>query len=360
MKWTKTANLLATEINETLSYDETLGRTNLYTNGNFEFGNNYNFSGAQISSVDPHSGSYHLLQDNTNQWQSSEFIPVDTSKEYEISVWVKTAARNSQGNLAGGHIGFACYDSSRRFIDLRNCGGVGNTVLTRPANPGDTTIYIESSSNWYVGEDVTNYTYYYRHVQMFPPTHPEYGQPWGYTRIGYGDYNIYYKRLVQIGPNEWEMSLESPLPDIGYELPAGMPISRGVAGGTYNYAFGNPWYPETWTNYKQTIPAGVETRNSDSRFRYNTAYVRFLILGNYNIRSQAAPYATFYLDDIALVCTSEFQGNDSNEATKAKKGANGVMYAQEFNELNTGTNNGKLGGLSRSGEFTVNGEIIEE
>ena len=110
MKWTTTANLLATEINETLSYDETLGRTNLYTNGNLEFGNNYNFGGAQISSVDPHSGSYHLLQNNLNQWQSAEFVPVDTSKEYEISVWVKTASRSSQGNLAGGHIGFACYD----------------------------------------------------------------------------------------------------------------------------------------------------------------------------------------------------------------------------------------------------------
>ena len=36
------------------------------------------------------------------------------------------------------------------------------------------------------------------------------------------------------------------------------------------------------------------------------------------------------------------------------------MYAQEFNELNTGAVNGKLGGLSRSGEMTVNGQIIEE
>lgn len=361
MKWTNTANLLATEINETLSYDETLGRTNLYTNGNFEFGNNYNFGGAEISSVDPHSGTYHLSQNNTNQWQSSEFVSVDTSKEYEISVWVKTASLSSQGSLAGGHIGFACYDSSYRFIDLRNCGGRGNTVLTRNTNPGDTTIYIESSSDWYVGDNVTANTWYFRHVLFFPASHPEYGQPWRYTRIGYGDYNIIYTGLVQVGANEWQMTLESPLPNIGYELPAGTPISRGVAGGTYNYAFGNPNYPTTWTNYRKIIPANTEVLNSDYRFRYNTAYIRFLILGNYNIRSQAAPYATFYIDDIALACTSEFQGNESNEATKAKKAVNGTMYAQEFNELNTGGPiNGQIGVLGKDGKLTVNGEIIEQ
>ena len=34
------------------------------------------------------------------------------------------------------------------------------------------------------------------------------------------------------------------MPNIGYATPAGTPISRGVAGGTYNYALGNPNYPE--------------------------------------------------------------------------------------------------------------------
>jgi len=36
------------------------------------------------------------------------------------------------------------------------------------------------------------------------------------------------------------------------------------------------------------------------------------------------------------------------------------MYAQEFNELNTGTINGQLGLLGKDGQITVNGQIIEE
>ena len=358
MKWTNTANLSANEIDETISYDETLGRTNLFTNGNFEFGTTQNF-GKTLETVDPHSGSYYITQDHYHGWQSGEFVPVDTSQEYQMSIWVKTFNRSAAGSLAGGHIGFACYDKDKNFIDLRNCGGVGNTTLTRTANPGDTKIYIQSSSEWMTG-DVTGYSVGTRAVLFFPSSHPEYNLPYHYTRLGFGDYYVYYNSLTQVSANEWELTLSSVLPNMGYALPAGTPISRGLHGGTYNYAFGNPNYPEAWTNYKTTIPAGVEVRNSDRRFRPKTKFIKFLILGNYNIRNQSAPLAKFGLDDIAFACTSQFQGNESNEVQKAVQGTNGTFYAQEFNEVGTGVNSGKLGTLSRGGEMTVNGNIIEQ
>ena len=71
MKWTNTGNLKSTEFNETLSYDETLGGTNLYTNGDFEFGNTYNF-GKTLETADPQSGSYYITQDHYGGWQSGE------------------------------------------------------------------------------------------------------------------------------------------------------------------------------------------------------------------------------------------------------------------------------------------------
>lgn len=361
MKWTNTANLSANEIDETISYDATLGRTNLVTNGDFETGTTYNFpSWLTVQTSNVHSGSFALQQTGYGEWQSSEMIPVDTSQEYQMSLWAKTVSRSDLGSLAGGHIGFACYDKNQSFIDLRNCGGIGNTVLTRQANPGDTQIYIQSASGWTTGEDVTGTTYYFRNVLFYPPSHPDYSTPYEYTRIGYGSFNIYYTALTQVSTNEWVMTLQNALPNIGHTLPVGTPIARGMAGGTYNYAFGNPNLPETWTNYKVTIPAGVELRNSDYRFRYATKYIRFLILGNYNIRSQSPNNAVFVLDDIAIACSSQFQGNSSNEAQKAIQGANGTFYAQEFNEVGSGVNNGQLGKLSRDGEFTVNGQIIEQ
>ena len=361
MKWTNTANLSANEIDETISYDETLGRTNLVTNGDFELGTTYNFpSWLTVQSTDTHSGSFALQQTGYGEWQSSEMIPVDTSQEYELSLWAKTASRSDLGALAGGHMGFACYDKDFKFIDLRNCGGSGNTLLTRQANPGDTKIYILSASGWVTGTDVTSTTYYFRNVLLYPASHPDFSVPYEYTRIGHGDYNIFYTALTQVSANEWEMTLSNPLPSTGYSLPIGTPISRGVAGGTYNYAFGNPNLPEAWTNYRITIPAGIEVRNSDYSFRYATKYIRFLILGNYNIRTQSPNNATFRLDNIAIACTSQFQGNESSVVQKAIQGADGTFYAQEFNEVATGTNNGQLGTLSKGGEMTVNGNIIEQ
>lgn len=368
MKWTNTGNLSASEFDETISYDETLGGTNLFTNGDFEFGTNYNF-GKTLETADPQSGSYYITQDHYSGWQSGEFVPVDTSKEYKLSVWAKTFERSAAGTLSGGHIGFACYDKDKNFIDLRNCGGVGNVRLSRDLNPGDEYAYFDSADGWYTGEfdQVAANRSYYRHILFFPEAHPDYGTPWYYTRFN----NITYQEMIQMPEGDWRVKLsnytggnmhvDSPrtMPDYGYPMPAGTPVSRGVAGGTYNYAMGNPYYPETWTNYQATIPANIELRNSDRRFRPNTAYVKFLILGNYNIRSQAAPLAKFGLDNIALICTSDFQGNESSNVPAAKKTNGNVMFAQEFVE-GSSSDVKQLGKLSQDGKLTVNGEIIEE
>lgn len=356
MKWTNTGNLSSTEFDETVSYDETLGGTNLFTNGNFEFGTTYNF-GKTLETADPHSGSYYITQDHYSGWHGGEFIPVDTSKEYKMSVWGKTFTRSAEDSLAGGHIGFSCYDKNKKFIDLRNCGGVNPTYLTRTANVGDTEIYVSEPFS-YTGADVTGTNAGLRHVLFFPADHPDFNVPHGYTRLGYGDITIRYNAMVQEG-SEWRITLEQPLPDFGASTPAGTPIDRGHWGGTYNYAMGNPYLPETWTNFQATIPANVEVRNSDARFRPSTKFVKFLILGNYNIRNQASPLAKFGIDDVAFICSSEFQGNTSDEIAIAKKSVAGTTYAQEFIEITT-TDSTLLGSLSNDGALSVKGEIIEE
>lgn len=83
------------------------------------------------------------------------------------------------------------------------------------------------------------------------------------------------------------MVLENgPLSNYGYSLPAGTPVSRGVAGGSYNYALGAPTYPTSWTRYATGVFTG-ENRNSSTPFRYRTKYIKFLILRNYNRRTES-------------------------------------------------------------------------
>lgn len=272
----------------------------LYTNGCGELGTDENFTYANWYTGDKLSGDgcFIIDFDTTAGWQSSEFIPVDTSKYYYHSVSAKTHTRSGTTNrLSGGHLGFACYDKDKNFIDLRNCGGVGNTYLSRPASPGDTTIYVQSGSGWYTGSDVTNNNGIFRHVLFFPASHPDYGKPHEYTRFNY----VRYTALVSHSNGDWMMTLDRPLPDFGGVLPTGTPISRGVAGGTYNYCHGAPNYPDTeWATYT-TSPFTGENRNSGTPFRYGTKYIRFLNLCNYNVRSDSGrPRPRPMFDNIML------------------------------------------------------------
>lgn len=282
------------------------GKFGLFNNGDFRLGNNTNFTWGTFNNTDQFSGNgcLEFTGGGGASAYSSEFVEVDTSKTYQMICYARTLQRGSQNNtLAGGHIGFACYDSSYRFIDLRNCGGVGNTTLSRDLKPGDSHIYLNSISDWVTGADVTATRQIFRHVLIFPASHPEYNKPHQYTRIGYGDFNLYYKSAVQTDIGDWQLKLANSsgsdinMPNIGYATPEGTPISRGMAGGSFNYALGAPNYPETWTRYV-TPPFTGENRNSGIPFRFATKYVRFLILRNYNRRGETVKDHKFALDNI--------------------------------------------------------------
>lgn len=263
----------------------------LFRNGDLREGTNVNFTfGTYISSGGLNDEPYlQRVGGGGGNAFSNEFVEVDVNASYQLVMYARTIQTGSNGALAGGHLGFSCYDSSFRFIDLRNCGGIGNTTLSRNLTAGDTHIYLTSNSGWVTGADVTSLNAVFRHVVLFPSTHPEYNLPYQYSRIGLGDFNIYYKSMVQTAQGDWELKLatstgvDTTFPNIGYPTPSGTPVSRGVAGGTFNYALGNPTYPTTWTRYA-TAPFTGQALTSGIPFRFATKYIKFLVLMNFNQR----------------------------------------------------------------------------
>jgi hypothetical protein len=239
---------------------------------------------------------------------SEEFIPVDTSKYYQHSVSVKAIENNYLGNVAGGHLGFSCYDDQQRFIDLRTQGGIGDTTLAKDLNAGDSYVYITSNSGW----RADNAQQYFNHILLYPATHPEFSAANEYTRIGYGDYNIWYDGTATIltgSPPAYRLRLTTSdlttattFPSIGYSTPAGTPVSNGQSGGTYNYCHSNPNHTlGQWVTYT-TTPFTGESRNSTQPFRFGTKYVKFLNLRNYNTRTETGGSSPRYLlDNIMLV-----------------------------------------------------------
>jgi len=273
----------------------------LFDNGNFENGTNTNFSNYQLVEGDVYSGQYCGQVNHTNQWQGSQFIEVNSSKFYTFSIRAKTITRSLPNNQLGSfYSGFACYDQFFNFIDLRNCGGVGNTTLSRPLNPGDQFAYITSSSGWSTSTNTI-----FTHLLLFPSTHPQYSVPHQYTRIGFGDFTICYTgaNIVNTG-TDFQLSLVNQagtpitMPNVGYSLPAGTPVSNGLAGGTFNYVF-TPAIPETWTKYT-TSPFTGQSRNSALPFRFGTRYIRYLELSNFLYSSETTK-AIYRVDNIVLV-----------------------------------------------------------
>lgn len=260
---------------------------------------------------------------STSGWNNStsvsddSFIPVDITKRYTLSYYVKGYQTATDGRQPQHYLGFTCWDSSKRFIRLEHCGGVGNTTLSRPLNQGDSYVYLNSSSGWPTGADITSTRYYFRALILYPPGHPEFGTPYQYSRVGTrggavgGSGETYIRSLVQTGQGDWEgricdrndnnktWNYTEP-----YALPAGTPISRGVAGGTYNYAFSRRVYNTAsgWQNMVTTVE-GPPSRNSGRIFRFATAHVRAMILHNYAHPNAggAYPYAETLWDRMLFI-----------------------------------------------------------
>lgn len=239
--------------------------------------------GTYRSSGGPDGGSYIEITGGGGSGYLSNQIPVDITKTYQQVIYAKTISPGSSGNNAGGHIGFACYDENGSFIDLRYLKGIGDTTLTRAASPGDTTIYVANASGW------SNSTRdIFRGYMLFGGQYP-YSE--GYSRYARTSNGYIYNGITNLGGGEYSITLSSGLPTwsdalVGGVYPVGTYFSNGQAGGTYNYALGAPTYPTTWTRYATPTFTGA-SRNSGYPFRYGTKYIRFLILRNYNRRTES-------------------------------------------------------------------------
>ncbi len=282
---------------------------NVFPNGDFRWGSNINFSAGTLNSTTTMPGKPYSLQFAQvfqGTFLSDQPIEVNTSNVYRYTAYNRTLSKGGVSNniLSGGHLGFACYDSSDRFIDLRSCGGIANTFLTRPLVAGDAYAYVsnQNQAQWITSGS----SYIFRHFCLYPPTHPQYNVAWTYTRIGYGDVNIYYNEITDVGGGELRFRFADAngnwvtFPNIGYPTPAGTGVMNGVAGGTYNYVF----YPAegafgSWSKWQSGLFSG-ENRNSSVPFRFATKFVRFLHLINYSVPSGTTPLPIMLMGDVKL------------------------------------------------------------
>jgi len=315
----------AVNFDDRVSIDPESGLANLMVNGDAEFGTTYNINAAGVSRTGSYEGSYSFYNRGYNGYLGSVYIPVNTSDTYLLSAYFKSMGTPQ----SAGYAGLACFDEDLNFIDLRNNGGNGNTTLASPVNNGDTTITLTDASSW----QTTGATYYFKNILFFPANHPKYYTPWGYTRFGFGHPtfpDIYYGTR---NGNILSLSTDGVNNNMTWNfgsLPAGTPVSNGLAGGTYGYYLScGGAFPTTWTKYSVTLTGeGLSSGCGYNVFRYGTKYVTWMVLANYG---QAATTLLFYDNVVFANMTNRSQTYANNKhMSRAKLG---TVFAQNFNEL---------------------------
>lgn len=265
---------------------------NLFTNGSGMLGSNYNMPGTTFLQSDTHGGAGSFTATSYLPVTSTELIPVDPTKYYWGSFWVKELVDASKTLYAGA----VFYDIDGLEISTAHVMWISGTqtTLAAPLTPGDTTITLTDATGWYVGANV-----YQRAITVYP-----YTSATGYT---YADYT--YSRFasyLETSPNykslgtwaqttgisgnvitltgAWPASLGNP-DDVNGTWPAGTAVANSsLSGYQYFMTQGSVTPTSTWTQYGGmlygTNLAGTGPADIDA-FWPGVAYMRLLFLMNY-------------------------------------------------------------------------------
>ena len=304
--------------------------------GSFSLGSGS--SDTAIITTDPYEGDYHFAIQGALSYVGNLDVEVNWLHKYFMEGYVKSVGA-VQSAL---YMGFYCRDADGNFIDLRNCGGVSNTTLSQDLEDGDTYAFVTDASVF----SATSDTYYFRNLLFFPPNHAKYFRPWWHTRIGYGSPTMYYSER-DTSNNKLRLSTSGNTDGSGDTtwsggfIPAGTPVGRGVAGGTYNYCIsGGSTISTSWAQLDQTVNGnGYPSRNSSCTFRQGTKYIRSMTLNNYGQSATSA----LYIDNWRFINLTDPGQSSPGEYSSYSKAVNniqgtrltkqGALHTNDLNEI---------------------------
>lgn len=272
---------------------------NLITNGNGEFGDLSNMQPGDVSKLSfdgtqspPAGGRGAFKYTGANGFlRTVDLIPINLLRRHRLSVVARhgdTSGANYDA-AARCYFGIVCYDADGLEITpphFARASGAALTTLAAPLNPGATTMTLVSSSGWQNGSSASMrgfawYPYTNGQGQVFPD--------YGYSQNVSSNYNSYWQSnggtWAQGGISGNVITLSAPWP--GPALPTGTKIANVMEGGTYMYTgiLNNNLVPNTWTQYEafiQGVNAGNTEDANNMQFRPGTAFIRPIILINYN------------------------------------------------------------------------------
>jgi hypothetical protein len=289
-------------------------RLNLVRNGYVTSGDNGNFSNLIRVTDDYYSSSASLKGVNQIMIESSDFIPVETSKVYYQSGQFKALKIGSTSN---NYYGIMTYDKDKNYIGdaMTNHYINTETELTQDLKPGDTIVYVKNAMNWKKTADSSGNKY----LAIYP----------------YKDYPLYtYTRnnYQFINSDIVNNTITLKTSYTGALIPAGTKVANNYGCfGSYTYSsMGGSVIPNTWKKYSSNITGESINTSSFNQFRYATRYIRIMMLMNwYNNSSDSIlvddiefidTTNTIYNSKIQEICVSNIARSDSDILNRYKTG----------------------------------------
>lgn len=228
-----------------------------------------------------HSGKYsfELYGKYPTEVICKQMIPVDFSKNYKLSVRMRTLDKQFP---ASGYFGLRMYDKDKHPINFNNVAVIPDTETTLAADAAQDAkeISVVKNAAWLKPKDSSvafNIQDKYQDLPNFDL--------------------IRVDKIVDEGA-QYKVILREPLKK---SFPAGTKIRLHAPWGAPFYWVAKDWMPTEWKPFSTTIQGEAEKSPSATQFWKGTKYVRvFAWFGNYNRIPDKA--ARLLVDDIKFTC----------------------------------------------------------
>jgi hypothetical protein len=257
---------------------------NLVKNGDAETGTLGNWNGfTKVTSDNPHSGQSCFAAEGSAEVVSTEFIPVEASKAYTLTAWMKSLGRDASKAYAG----YAPFDADKNPIRPENVlVTVGSeTTLFEACHKGDKVLKISAGAKWQVYE--------------FACVAFQVDDSGKYADLPNRKLSAYGILKVEDKGKYWEVQLKDAC---GQAYPAGTKVREHAAGGSYIYnALGGQTVPAQWARYTGVIKGVADAGAPKDQWWHGTKYVKVILRLNYD-QNQNFSIA---VDDVSLTASAK-------------------------------------------------------
>lgn len=236
---------------------------NLFRDGDAEDTNSWTPAVVTVVKNEKHGGTAAFSLKKPVTTVKSPLIPVDPSRKYRLSGFLKSADPKNQSTTC---FGLAMFDGNKTLIQKTNVSPIQETEteLAAPAAKGAMEILVKDASRWNKRRSARTQVAFY----VKP----------GYADLPNFDVTSLLSRVKKTSDgNAWEVKFDRPLLK---DYPAGTPVRQHTYGSSLDCCLAYHPVPGEWTRYSAEIGGQVPVGAPDKQFWNGVKYVAVFFMAD--------------------------------------------------------------------------------